>query len=222
MIVRDAAGRPTGLVQETAQQLIQELILPYSIEAIEAALDRATSYYAAEGITSFTEAGIGGGWIGHSPVELAAYQRAASAGRLHARAQLMPVLDVLHPLGGQNPPDAAAGRPGPGHRQRLRRRIPVAGPGEGVPGRLAAGRNGCGQPGLLQPRRTRTTPATPAISRPNRRSSGRRSRPPTRRAGPSLPTPSVTAPSISRSTSSPTAPRNTGRGPCPTGSNTPR
>jgi predicted amidohydrolase YtcJ len=28
VIVRDAAGRPTGLVQETAQQLIQELILP--------------------------------------------------------------------------------------------------------------------------------------------------------------------------------------------------
>lgn len=107
VIVRDSAGRPTGLVQETAQQLIQQLILPYSSEAIEAALDRATSYYAAEGITSFTEAGIGGGWIGHSPVELAAYQRAASAGRLHARAQLMPVLDVLHPLGGQHPPDAA-------------------------------------------------------------------------------------------------------------------
>ena len=104
VIVRDAGGRPTGLVQETAQQLIQQLILPYSSEAIEEALDRATSYYAAEGITSFTEAGIGGGWIGHSPVELAAYQRAASAGRLHARAQLMPVLDVLHPLGGVHPP----------------------------------------------------------------------------------------------------------------------
>lgn len=98
VIVRDGAGRPTGLVQETAQQLIQQLILPYSSEAIEEALDRATRYYAAEGITSFTEAGIGGGWIGHSPVELAAYQRAAASGRLHARAQVMPVLDVLHPL----------------------------------------------------------------------------------------------------------------------------
>jgi predicted amidohydrolase YtcJ len=107
VIVRDAGGRPTGLVQETAQQLIQQLILPYSSEAIEVALDRATRHYAAEGITSFTEAGIGGGWIGHSPVELAAYQRAASAGTLHARAQLMPVLDVLHPLGGPGGPGAA-------------------------------------------------------------------------------------------------------------------
>lgn len=100
VIVRDAAGNPTGLVQETAQTLIQQLILPYSTEAIEGALERATRYYAAEGITSFTEAGVGGGWIGHSPVELAAYQRAAATGRLHARAQVMPVLDALHPLDG--------------------------------------------------------------------------------------------------------------------------
>ncbi|MFK0008345.1 amidohydrolase [Paenarthrobacter sp. NPDC090520] len=99
-IVRDAAGRPTGLVQETAQELIQQLILPYSLDDIEAALERATAYYASEGITSFTEAGVGGGWIGHSPAELAAYQRAAGNGRLHARAQVMPVLDVLHTLDG--------------------------------------------------------------------------------------------------------------------------
>ncbi|WP_437773663.1 amidohydrolase [Arthrobacter sp. KNU40] len=101
-IVRDSAGRPTGLVQETAQALIQQLILPYSISEIEAALDRATRHYASEGITSFTEAGVGGGWIGHSPVELAAYQRAAANGTLHARTQVMPVLDVLHLLGGHD------------------------------------------------------------------------------------------------------------------------
>lgn len=113
VIVRDAAGRATGLVQETAQQLIQQLILPYSLDAIEAALDRATRHYASEGITSFTEAGIGGGWIGHSPVELAAYQSAVANGRLHARAQLMPVLDVLHLLdgfGAGSGTDAVGGR----------------------------------------------------------------------------------------------------------------
>ncbi|MET4618787.1 putative amidohydrolase YtcJ [Arthrobacter sp. 2762] len=101
-IVRDAAGRPTGLVQETAQELIQQLILPYSLDDIEDALERATLYYASEGITSFTEAGVGGGWIGHSPAELAAYQRAAANGRLHARAQVMPVLDLLHGLDGHS------------------------------------------------------------------------------------------------------------------------
>ena len=108
VIVRDAAGRPTGLVQETAQQLIQQLILPYALDGIEAALDRGTRYYASEGITSFTEAGIGGGWIGHSPLELAAYQRAMANGRLHARAQLMPVLDALHPLDGHGADPAGA------------------------------------------------------------------------------------------------------------------
>ncbi|MEN8584682.1 amidohydrolase [Burkholderia sp. RS01] len=111
VIVRDAGGSPTGLVQETAQQLIQGLILPYSLEALEDALDGATRHYASEGITSFTEAGIGGGWIGHSPVEFAAYQRALAAGRLHARAQVMPVLDVLHPLEGFAP--GASGPAGP-------------------------------------------------------------------------------------------------------------
>ncbi|AXJ10896.1 amidohydrolase [Arthrobacter sp. PM3] len=107
-IVRDASGRPTGLVQETAQELIQQLILPYSLEDIEAALERATRHYASEGITSFTEAGVGGGWIGHSPAELSAYQRAAAKGKLHARAQVMPVLDVLHALGGHAADSAGA------------------------------------------------------------------------------------------------------------------
>lgn len=110
VIVRDSAGRPTGLVQETAQALIQQLILPYSIDQIAAALERATRHYASEGITSFTEAGVGGGWIGHSPVELSAYQRAAANGRLHARAQVMPVLDVLHQLDGHG--DDASGAAG--------------------------------------------------------------------------------------------------------------
>jgi predicted amidohydrolase YtcJ len=65
-----------------------------------AALDRATARYAAEGITTFAEAGVGAGWIGHNPSELQAYQQARDAGVLHARAQVMPVLDVLHGIGG--------------------------------------------------------------------------------------------------------------------------
>ncbi len=94
-VVRDADGNVTGLVEESAQGLIQNLLLPYSVEQIIGALDAATTRYAAEGITSFTEAGIGGGWIGHSPVEITAYQQALDTGRLHARAQLMPALDAL-------------------------------------------------------------------------------------------------------------------------------
>ena len=100
VIVRDAGGRPTGLVEEAAQGLVQALLLPYSTERLVEALDAATRRYAAQGITSFTEAGVGGGWIGHSPVEVAAYQAAADRGRLHARAQLMPAIDALRPLTG--------------------------------------------------------------------------------------------------------------------------
>ncbi|MDR6989276.1 putative amidohydrolase YtcJ [Paenarthrobacter nitroguajacolicus] len=101
-IARDAHGRPTGLVEETGQQLFQHCFQPRTLEDLTTALGLATEVYAREGITSFTEAGIGGGWIGHSPVELAAYQRAAADGSLKARAQLMPVLDVLHPVEGHS------------------------------------------------------------------------------------------------------------------------
>lgn len=100
VVVRDAAGAPTGLVEEAAQGLVQALLLPYSTEQLISALDAATSRYAAEGITSFSEAGVGGGWIGHSPIEVAAYQAAAERGSLHARAQLMSAMDALRPLTG--------------------------------------------------------------------------------------------------------------------------
>ncbi|MBK0421819.1 amidohydrolase [Leucobacter sp. CSA2] len=100
VVVRDADGNPTGLVEEAAQGLVQALLLPYSTERLVEALEAATTRYAAEGITSFTEAGVGGGWIGHSPIEVAAYQSAADQGRLRARAQLMPAIDALRPLTG--------------------------------------------------------------------------------------------------------------------------
>lgn len=94
----DDAGRPTGLVDENAQEIIQDLVKPFPEEEIVASLDLATSRYASEGITSFTDAGIGLGWIGHSPAEFAAYQSALDSGRLHARAQVMPVMDTLRDL----------------------------------------------------------------------------------------------------------------------------
>lgn len=97
-VLRDDDGKPTGVVEESAQALIQDLLLPYSVSQIVDALGEATTRYAAEGITSFTEAGIGGGWIGHSPIELQAYQTAHRTGRLKARAQVMPALDALRPL----------------------------------------------------------------------------------------------------------------------------
>ncbi|GAA1656783.1 amidohydrolase [Actinoplanes couchii] len=100
LVVLDDTGRPTGLLQEQAQNLVNELVLPYPLHELTDAIDRAGQRYLAEGITSVTEAGIGGGWIGKSPVELAAYQAARDQGRLRVRTELMVAADALHPLTG--------------------------------------------------------------------------------------------------------------------------
>lgn len=97
-VVTDAAGRPTGLLEERAQELVGDLVHPYPLARIADAINRAGTQYLKEGITSCTEAGIGGGWIGHSPVELAAYQAARDSGRLRVRVELMIASDALHPL----------------------------------------------------------------------------------------------------------------------------
>jgi predicted amidohydrolase YtcJ len=108
-VVTDAAGRPTGLLQEQAQNLAGALVLPYSLRELTGAIDRAGQRYLREGLTSVVEAGIGGGWIGKSPVELAAYQNARDQGRLHVRAELMVAADALHPLAAHRDDDLTLG-----------------------------------------------------------------------------------------------------------------
>ncbi|HET7016054.1 MAG TPA: amidohydrolase [Streptosporangiaceae bacterium] len=98
VVVTDASGRPTGLLQEKAQALVGQLVHPYPVSVVADAIDRAGARYLAEGLTSVTEAGIGGGWVGHTPVELAAYQLARDTGRLHVRVELMIASDALHAL----------------------------------------------------------------------------------------------------------------------------
>ena len=99
-VVRDEHGRPTGVLEERAQSIVQQLLLPESMDSMVEALGRASARYSQEGITSFTETGIAAGWIGHSPRELAAYQSAREQGLLAQRAQLMVVSDAFHPLPG--------------------------------------------------------------------------------------------------------------------------
>jgi len=93
-------GRPTGLLEENAMRLVQDILLPYPLDTIERALDLATSHYLSEGITSVTDAGIAGGWIGYSPREFAAYQNAHDKGLLSVRMQPMLVMDALHEVPG--------------------------------------------------------------------------------------------------------------------------
>src|SRR5580704_8298512 len=95
----DATGRPTGLIEERAQELVGHLALPVPLAALTDAVAAAGEHYLREGLTSVTEAGVGGGWVGQSPVELAAYVAARDQGRLHVRTELMVVSDAFHPLG---------------------------------------------------------------------------------------------------------------------------
>ncbi|MEV5082931.1 amidohydrolase [Streptomyces sp. NPDC056159] len=99
-IVLDGTGRPTGVLEERAMSFVQDVMLPYPLATIERALDVATAQYAREGLTSVTDAGVAGGWIGHAPGELAAYQNARERGVLRTRMQVMPVIDALASIGG--------------------------------------------------------------------------------------------------------------------------
>jgi len=98
-VATDTAGRPTGLLEERAQALVGSLVYPYPLAELTDAIARAAGVYLSEGITSCTEAGIAGGWVSHSPVELAAYQAARDSGRLGVRVEAMPAREVLHGLG---------------------------------------------------------------------------------------------------------------------------
>ena len=98
-VATDPDGRPSGLLEEQAQTLAGTLVYPYPLAQLTDAIDRAGAQYLAEGITSCTEAGIGGGWVSHSPVELAAYTAARDQGRLRVRVELMAAAEALHGLG---------------------------------------------------------------------------------------------------------------------------
>jgi predicted amidohydrolase YtcJ len=97
-LVLDAEGSPTGLLREQAQLLLRPLIYPTPVETVVRAIDRAGARYLSEGITSVQEAGIGGGLVGQTPVELGAYQLARQRGVLRVRSTLMVSSAVLHDL----------------------------------------------------------------------------------------------------------------------------
>jgi predicted amidohydrolase YtcJ len=103
VVERDAGGRPTGLLQEQAQALVRALVFPYPEAVLVDAIARASEHYLREGLTSVQEAGVGGGLVARSPVELVAWQEARRQGRLGVRATLMVAAEALHDL-----PHAAA------------------------------------------------------------------------------------------------------------------
>jgi len=91
-----ADGRPTGVLAEGAMRPVRDLRVPYALSTIVGAIERTAKVCLAQGVTMCAEAGIGTGLLGHSPVELAAYQAAVDQGRLPVRAQVMVASDALH------------------------------------------------------------------------------------------------------------------------------
>ncbi|MFP1624584.1 amidohydrolase [Streptomyces sp. 5K101] len=94
------AGVPheNGFLAESAMTAARRLRLPYAQEELADAIEHAGRACLAEGVTAVAEAGIGGGLLGNSPVELGAYQLLRDQGRLPLRVQLMAAGDTLRPV----------------------------------------------------------------------------------------------------------------------------
>jgi len=90
-IARDEHGEPTGLLQETAQELVKRVLPPYTLEEAKAALAAAGRQMASEGITAAQDAWAG--WI--APEEFRAYQEAVAEGLLPQRVWLMVDVEQL-------------------------------------------------------------------------------------------------------------------------------
>ncbi|MFG2620766.1 amidohydrolase [Streptomyces sp. NPDC048507] len=98
-LLPDGVPHRDGFLAEGAMAAARGLRLPYAQSDIADAVERAARTCLAEGVTAVAEAGIGGGLLGHSPVELGAYQLLRDQGRLPLRVQLMPAADTLRPRG---------------------------------------------------------------------------------------------------------------------------
>nr|QEO74081.1 hypothetical protein [uncultured bacterium] len=96
-----------GLLAESGMAAVRSLRRPYSVSELSEAIERAGRTCLSEGVTAAAEAGIAGGLVSHSSVELAAYQELHDVGRLPIRVQLMIAADLLHEVGA-HPSDGIA------------------------------------------------------------------------------------------------------------------
>ncbi|RSN12562.1 amidohydrolase [Nonomuraea sp. WAC 01424] len=102
VIETDGRGEPTGILKEAAQSLVQRLIPPPTVAQRKEAVRAAVAALHAQGITSYTEPGLGpggadvlGGALGTDT--LRAYAELAAEGALDARVR---VLLLPAPMGG--------------------------------------------------------------------------------------------------------------------------
>ena len=93
----DEQGRALGLLQETARRIVTDAIPPATAEQVADYAAAGATHAIALGLTSITDPGIGApDHLGSSTIDLAGYQLARDAGRLHVRATVMPYLTTLH------------------------------------------------------------------------------------------------------------------------------
>lgn len=97
-VMRNSSGEESGVLAEAAMDCAKEALGVGRTDDLVAAIDDATADYLTLGLTGYTEAGIGCPGLDHSPVEIAAYQRARDQRRLHVRATLMVYSEQLHSL----------------------------------------------------------------------------------------------------------------------------
>jgi hypothetical protein len=83
VIVRDAAGQPTGLLKDAAMGLVNRVIPPVTPERRAQALTRALAHAASLGVTSVRD-------MGPDADDLATYAEFAESGRLTVRVSAAP------------------------------------------------------------------------------------------------------------------------------------
>jgi hypothetical protein len=83
VIVRDAAGQPTGLLKDAAMGLVTRVIPPVTAERRAQALTRALAHAASLGVTSVRD-------MGPDAADLATYAEFAESGRLTVRVSAAP------------------------------------------------------------------------------------------------------------------------------------
>ncbi len=94
IIVRDEAGRPTGLLREAAVALINDVIPPLGRQEKVESIRAAQRHLLASGVTAFTDPGLGPGartlMDGTGDLEaVAAYRHLDASNDLHMRVDVM-------------------------------------------------------------------------------------------------------------------------------------
>ncbi|NNM72578.1 amidohydrolase [Enterovirga sp. DB1703] len=90
-IHRDAAGEPTGVLEEAAEELVERLLPPWSFDQQVAQMKDAMAYFNSFGLTSAISAAV-------SPGDLRVHQALRASGQATLRISAM-----FAPTGGLNP-----------------------------------------------------------------------------------------------------------------------